>query len=178
MMSQDVLMPQTDRHQHGAVLITSIILLLIMTLIGLTGMQVTTLEEKMAGNMRDRNLAFQSAESALRAAETVLSQATLPTFYNDGTNGLYTQSSTASILSNLTDSASWAAANKVTYTGANLANIAASPEYIIQQLPSVDGGGSSLDGSAFSTTDFFQITARGTGGTTSAVVVVQSVYRR
>lgn len=178
MKSDDMLRLQTDRRQHGAVLVTSIILLLIMTLIGLTGMQVTTLEEKMAGNMRDRNLAFQAAESALRAAESVLSQATLPTFYNDGTNGLYTQSSTASILSNLTDSAAWAAANTVTYTDGNLAHIAAAPEYIIQQLPSVDGGGSSLDGSTFSTTDFFQVTARGTGGTTSAVVVVQSIYRR
>ena len=56
-------------HQSGAVLIISLIMLLLLTLIGTTSMQTTTLEEKMAGNMRDRNIAFQAAESALRDAE-------------------------------------------------------------------------------------------------------------
>jgi len=57
------------RHQSGAVLIISLIMLLLLTLIGTTGMQTSSLEEKMAGNMRDRNLAFQAAESALNAGE-------------------------------------------------------------------------------------------------------------
>jgi len=46
----------------------SLIMLLLLTLIGVTGSQVTGLEEKMAGNMKDRNIAFQAAESALRDA--------------------------------------------------------------------------------------------------------------
>ncbi len=165
-------------HQQGAVLITSIILLFVMTIIGLTGMQVTTLEEKMAGNMRDRNLAFQAAESALRAGEAVLTQATIPTFDNSGTNGMYSSASTAAVLSNSTDSTTWNAANTETYNSGTLANVSASPEYIIQQMPSVDGGGFSLDGTSFNTMEFFRVTARGTGGTTSAVVVLQTVYKR
>jgi len=55
--------------QSGAVLIISLIMLLLLTLIGASSMQTTSLEEKMAGNLRDRNLAFQAAESALRDAE-------------------------------------------------------------------------------------------------------------
>jgi type IV pilus assembly protein PilX len=164
--------------QQGAVLVTSLMLLLVMTIIGVTGMQVTTLEEKMAGNMRDRNLAFQAAEAALRAGENVLTQATLPTFSNNGANGMYTSSSNAAIITNITDTATWAAANTVVYNGGNLANIATAPEYIIQQLPSVDGGGASLDGTSFSTSEFFRVTARGTGGSNTAVAVVQSVYKR
>ena len=55
--------------QSGAVLIISLIMLLLLMLIGTTSMQSTSLEEKMAGNSRDQNLAFQSAEAALRAGE-------------------------------------------------------------------------------------------------------------
>mgnify|MGYP002376984766 FL=1 len=35
-------------------------------------MQTTTLQEKMAGNLRDSNLSFQAAEAALRYCETIL----------------------------------------------------------------------------------------------------------
>jgi len=44
-------------------------MLLLLTIIGITGMQVSGLEEKMAGNSKERNLAFQAAEAGLRDAE-------------------------------------------------------------------------------------------------------------
>ena len=76
--------------QQGAVLIISLIILLLMTLIGTTGMQVTSLEEKMAGNMRDRNLAFQAAESALSAAETYLQNVSpFPSPFCSAANGRF-----------------------------------------------------------------------------------------
>ncbi len=56
-------------HQAGVVLVIGLIILLVLTLIGVSGMQNTSLEEKMAGNLRDRNLAFQAAEAAMRDAE-------------------------------------------------------------------------------------------------------------
>ena len=56
--------------QNGVVLIVSLIILLVMTLMSLTGMKTANLEEKMAGNMRDQNIAFQAAEAALRDAES------------------------------------------------------------------------------------------------------------
>ncbi len=59
--------------QGGAVLFVSLIMLLVLTVIGVTAMQTTTLEEKMAGNLRDQTLAFQAAEAALREGETWLS---------------------------------------------------------------------------------------------------------
>jgi type IV pilus assembly protein PilX len=55
--------------QRGAVLVISLILLLVMTVLGLAAMQVTRMEERMAGNYRDVNIAFQSAEAGLRDAE-------------------------------------------------------------------------------------------------------------
>lgn len=56
--------------QDGSVLIVSLLFLLVLTLIGITSMQGTSLEEKMAGNTRGGTLAFQAAEAALRDGET------------------------------------------------------------------------------------------------------------
>ena len=44
--------------QRGSVLIVSLILLLILTLVGVTAMNMTSMEERMAGNYRDHQLAF------------------------------------------------------------------------------------------------------------------------
>ncbi len=60
------------RAQQGAILVISLLLLLVMTLLGLAAIQVTRMEERMAGNLRDTNIAFQGAESGLRDAENRL----------------------------------------------------------------------------------------------------------
>jgi len=56
-------------HQRGAALIVSLIMLLIMTLLGLSSIRTVLQEERMTGNTLDRSLAFQAAEAALRAGE-------------------------------------------------------------------------------------------------------------
>lgn len=55
--------------ERGAALVVGLVFLVVMTLIGVTAMQSTTLQERMAGNVRDRHLAFQASEAALRAGE-------------------------------------------------------------------------------------------------------------
>lgn len=55
--------------QHGAALIIGLIMLLILSLLGVTAISNVTLQEKMAGGLIDRNRAFQAAETALRVAE-------------------------------------------------------------------------------------------------------------
>ncbi|MGM0517418.1 MAG: pilus assembly PilX family protein [Pseudomonadota bacterium] len=57
------------KKQAGSALIIGLLILLIITIIGVTTMQTTTLQEKMAGGLRDQDLAFQAAEAALRDAE-------------------------------------------------------------------------------------------------------------
>ena len=54
---------------RGSALIIAMVILLVMTLIGITSMGTSIMEEKMAGSMASRNLAFQAAESALRQGE-------------------------------------------------------------------------------------------------------------
>lgn len=55
--------------ERGASLLVGVIFLIIMTILGLMALRVATLEERMSGNARDRSLAFQAAEAALRDAE-------------------------------------------------------------------------------------------------------------
>lgn len=57
--------------QTGAALIVSLVLLVLVTLLGVAGIQNVALEEKMAGNAYDRNIAFQVAEAALRYGESI-----------------------------------------------------------------------------------------------------------
>lgn len=58
--------------QSGAILFVSLILLLVLTLIGVTAMKTTTLQEKMASSHRQRAIAMQAAEAAVRQAEVWL----------------------------------------------------------------------------------------------------------
>ncbi|MBM0107145.1 hypothetical protein JM946_20615 [Steroidobacter sp. S1-65] len=67
------------RGQRGVALVVSLILLVMATLIGLAGVRGTTLQERMSANMYDRSLAFQRAESALRAAEEAITSSGLIT---------------------------------------------------------------------------------------------------
>jgi type IV pilus assembly protein PilX len=155
--------------QQGVVLVVSLIMLLLMTLIGITGMQTTSLEEKMAGNMRDRNLAFQAAESALKAGETFLATtalAALPAF--DCTNGFYPQSGTGCAAATpIWDNSNWDANDSQPYVGV-LANLATNPRYIIEDMGSRNAGGVDLQ--------VYRITAHATGGTLDAEVLLQSIY--
>jgi type IV pilus assembly protein PilX len=60
------------RRQRGVALIIALVLLVVATLIGLAASRGTLLQERMSGNTFDRSLAFQRAESALRAAEAAI----------------------------------------------------------------------------------------------------------
>lgn len=68
----------SNAQQQGATLAIVLIFLVLVTLIGVTGMTTTTLEEKMAGNLKDINLAFQAAESGLRDAKLDISGGVVP----------------------------------------------------------------------------------------------------
>lgn len=55
--------------QKGAVLVIGLIILVVLTLLGVQGMRTNVAQERMAANMRERNMAFQAAEAALRVGE-------------------------------------------------------------------------------------------------------------
>lgn len=53
--------------QKGAALIVSLIVLLVLTLIGVAGMNTSVMQERMAVNSQNSNRAFQAAESTVGA---------------------------------------------------------------------------------------------------------------
>lgn len=174
--------------QRGATLIVALILLLILTMVGVAGMQDTTLQEKMVGNMRDRNLAFQAAEASLRAGEKYLQAATVPAFNNSG--GLLTslKSPYNPVLAGYTgqlrsgdpafwDSYAWVS-NSRAY-GTTFSEISAAPRYVIEEVPTVLApAGESMKFGILKEIKSYRVTSRATGGTTDAVVILQSTYRR
>ncbi len=52
------------------VLIISLVMLVILTLLGISAMSTTTLEERMAANLQEQNRSFQAAETGLDLAFT------------------------------------------------------------------------------------------------------------
>lgn len=54
--------------QRGAVLVVSLLVLLVLTLIGISSLDNSVLEEKMASNAQTSSITFQAAESAIRQA--------------------------------------------------------------------------------------------------------------
>jgi type IV pilus assembly protein PilX len=160
------------------VLVISLIILLLLTIIGLSAMQTTSLEEKMAGNLRDKSLAFQMAESALRAAEVSLPIVS-SAFTNTGTggslgSGFYTDTPAIPLTDiDISVDSFWMNNPVATSAITGLGNGIHSPDYIIQQLPLIFPLGPVIPGGK--TYQPYKITVRATGGTTNAVVILQSI---
>ena len=59
--------PQTPiaKPQRGVALVMALVILLILTLLGITAMGTSSLEEKMAGNIQEATRAFEAGESGL-----------------------------------------------------------------------------------------------------------------
>ncbi len=179
---------QLIKQQRGAVLVMALLMLFVLTLIGVSSINTTTMEEKMSGNTLNRHLAFQAAESVLREAEKFIQAAIIiPTaqFSDAGLGGLYTlgngPSSTEAV-----DPAWWTANNTVDYADTQQ-GIKTQPQYVIKYLGSstqtaptninlLGGGSGGGGGNAQAPIHSYRITARGTGASDNAVVVLQTHY--
>lgn len=65
-----LLHPETG--ERGSILLVSLVMLLVMTVAGLTAVKMATLEEKMSGNYQDQQMAFYAAEAALKRRKILL----------------------------------------------------------------------------------------------------------
>ncbi|MFC4727897.1 pilus assembly PilX family protein [Coralloluteibacterium thermophilus] len=68
-MRRPILERPGRQRQRGAVLYVALVLLILLALIGVTGMQVASLQERMTGAYLAANRAFQNAESLARQQE-------------------------------------------------------------------------------------------------------------
>ena len=176
----------TRRHQHtlnkesGAVLVTGLIFMVVLTIIVISAMRSATLEERMAANARNRLLALQAAEAVGRDAGDLIMQSTAEPFLNyraaaftaAGTNGYYNEPVPG-------DPPRWETA--ATWTNARhfanstiLAGVSSPPDYFIERM-GVPGGGV-LTKPGVCPKVLFRVTSRGFGQD-SSTVVVQTMYR-
>ncbi|MDH5470492.1 MAG: PilX N-terminal domain-containing pilus assembly protein [Gammaproteobacteria bacterium] len=167
--------------QRGAILVVSLMLLLVLTIIGVSSMQGTALEESMSYATRDRTIALQSAEAGLREAEAWIEAVASPAALT-GSNGLYRRADTIPYYNT---PATWLDANTSNYVTATAPTGSSSAKYIVKELGLVSGTQGSMNltgygenkGSGDVTT--FQVTSRGTGGAaTGAEVILRSNYGR
>lgn len=180
-----------SRRQGGITLPAILIMMFVLAFLALGAMNSSVLQEKMAGNTRDQNVARQAAEAALRDAEQDI-QANLGNagFSYACTSGLCLPPSMAA--SGATSAPVWQTINWATqsrpYGGAtgaaplvgpdNVA-LASQPNYIVELLPQLlPGAGDSACTTCAPplTGQPYRITVRAYGARSSTVVMLQSTY--
>jgi type IV pilus assembly protein PilX len=153
-------------------LIVTLIFLAVLAMLGAAAAQNSVLEEMMAGNTRDRDLAFQAAEAALADAQNNI--ATLRTQMG-ASPGLVIADSCANpsvppcYLSHGNDADYWT--NTFVWNTTNARNpvqtinqVSSQPLYVIERMP---GGPGTLEA--------YRVTARGVGKSQNAVAITQMV---
>jgi len=174
----------TPSRQGGITLFISLIFLTILTLLGLAAMSSTSLEGAMATNAQDTNIAFQSAETALRQAQTYVANSVSPAsgFNASCTNGL--------CLPSATNQPDWSRNGGVAqwgFPGTNTViqapgiggTVSRPPEYIVELLPNIPPLNSSRNlsnGYTAPTANAYRITAVGWGARPSTTVMLQTTF--
>ena len=175
-----------SKSQQGTVLVIALILLSVMTLLGVTGMKSSIVEEKMSGNLRDREYSSQAAESALREAETTITGWTTATAFPalDGNNGMLGEENDEPDFTNETI---WASSAVGTATTLGDGQLAADPKFVLKYVgtddfcaPAEAGGLEELGGGGFACppTFIFRLTALGTGLTPNTQTILQEYFAR
>jgi type IV pilus assembly protein PilX len=170
------------KNQRGVALFISLVLLLVLTIIGVSAVQTTSLEERMARNTNDSVLAFESAEVALRTAEAFLRSNvnTTALFPPGGNNGLW-KSSDYLQAERWQQASVWTGTNSVKLPTNSVTGVADQPRYIIEWVATVQRSENPYlmnqsYSALFDRIEIFRITARGVGGTNNARVLLQSTF--
>ena len=177
-------MRNLPKSQDGVALFISLVLLLVLTIIGVSSVQTTSLEVRMTRNEHDSMLAFQAAESALRDAEVVVEAVTFATIEDDfteaGNNGLY-EGAEMEEQPIWQRADIWEVANS-REAETNVDGVSAQARYIVEHVDTIvrSSNPNQITGQDddFEEVEIFRITARGIGGSPNSQVTLQSSYGR
>lgn len=174
---------QVVKHkQIGAVLFIGLILLTVVSLIAVSSMQSTNLQELMASNEQDQIIAFEAAESAIREAETRLrsGEFDLADFDRDTSDGRFEQ-----MYDEVWNEIDW---NTESILANSIEGVKTAPRFVIQHLNKISSDDLVVNvnidntynqasmGATGTIAQLFRITARGTGRSDSSVAVIESVF--
>lgn len=166
----------TPTNQNGAALIVSLVILISITLLGITTMKQSLTELNMAGNLRQSEMAFQAAEVALTAGETALTNG------NEPSNMIAENSADPDYL----DPTTWSGTDATEANTIALANISISPRYVVKSLGMWDPDANTRKGnpgfggygqtSNAARVAYYRVTARGFAQTDVTTRTLQSFY--
>jgi type IV pilus assembly protein PilX len=171
----------TDK-QRGVALVVSMVILISLTMIGLTAIQRATVDLAMAGNQREVGLMFQAAEVGLVEAEDFVDASTTNADFDNVALGLYTvlASDPTYFSPDYFDGGTWTASSQVAATSLDAYE---QPRYMIEYLGdrsqnplaaiNIGGYGTQQTGDVVS---IYRSTARGAGLTGNSFRFVQSYY--
>lgn len=148
---------------HGGVLITTIILLVMLTTLSLAMVSLNTTQTRIATNSADAQVSYQTAEGALNQAAANLQAGNYSlTDFIGNANGLYTYSSNSA---SIWTTVNWGnASGAIQCTSCGLSPTAA---YVIEYLPPVLVPGTGPKKA-------YRITARAVGVGGSSPVILQA----
>jgi len=182
--------------QRGAVLVVSLLLLLVMTVLALGASQATRMQERMAGNARDHDLALQNAEAGLRAGERLIDDPTLVAAPAPCSSGRCQVYELNYLTGNLAyentqwwDDNSWRyertedwstrAGNSTGEIGWDGSHMASSdPHFLIEEVEEVPDSLTVPPTGPPPSRMYYRITSAGAGGTAESQVVLQSTFAR
>lgn len=187
--------PLALRRRPGGFSLPFILLLIVVLgFLALGGMSTGIVQERMAGNQRDQNVALQAAEAALRDAEADIEAnlSVASAFTTACATGLCIAPSMSAVTPQSAprwQSIDWStqarAYGSVTgapaLVGPGNAALAAQPRYFVEVLPSLPAGVGHSVCMGCTTTGperarAYRITVRASGVRDSTVVMLQSVY--
>ena len=144
------------RQQQGAVLIVALIMLLLITMASIVTIRSTTMDERMAGNSRNRDKALQAADAAVRTCLRQVAVDVPSTF-----TGTILPPATSGT-DNWDLEANWAAGspNSVEIVMSD-AGLASNPRCMVERLGSGEN---------------YRVTGRAVGGSDTSIVILQATY--
>lgn len=157
--------PLLRQRQTGVALLVALVLLVAVTLLGVSAMQGTIMQERMSANQRDVEEAFNLAELALSRGEQTLQDQPTGFLGIDPLNDPSDLSEDDDNVTPLTDD---------DLEGINLDDIAENPMFHIAEIGVICPPGADLGTPC---DELYGITARGTGRSDNTRVVLRSIYR-
>lgn len=183
--------------QQGAALAVSLIILTLMTVIGITAVKSSVIENRIATNMYDKQMSFEAAEAALRDAEAWLTaqESSPDTAMAKGATSTvtiwvkgYPTNTHAGVeadkaMLKFSDDAIWdiygedyGVANNLTESQ-KMPGLAADPQFIVEQFTFIPDDLSAETLAAGRGEFYYRITARARGGSSTSETLLQTIYR-
>ena len=173
----------TEASSRGIVLVTTLTILLVLTMLALSAVQGTSLQELIIRNTKDSNLAFNAAEAAVKEAERGIDALTAISYEPDAAFVIHDAITLGAL--DVSSDEVWATAASISTLedgSSAIDTVATQPKYLVQHVGTIVSDEDRLNlnnigqDPSICCTQVFKVTARGTGGSDNAVVMIETTF--